>query len=146
LFGTDSFPRWDKGIFSIRTDPCTVDSEAVFEFLGKAPWNAGLTREALECAVRNSLCFSLFEERRQIGLARVISDFVTYAYLCDVYVIESRRHLGLGTWLIRCVLEHPSLAPLKRISLITHDAQDFYLESGFQFPPANHYMERLSGP
>jgi GNAT superfamily N-acetyltransferase len=142
----DVFPRWDRGVHSIYADPAAIDCEAACEFLSMEPWNSGLPREALKCALRNSLCFSLFEQRRQIGLARVISDFATYAYLCDVYVIESRRHRGLGTWLVRCVLEHPSLAPLKRISLITHDAQNFYLDSGFQFPPVNQYMERLARP
>jgi GNAT superfamily N-acetyltransferase len=141
-----SFPQWRKGIYTVRTDPGALDLEVVCEFLSMAPWNSGLGREALKRALGNSLCFSLFERGRQIGLARVITDFTTYAYLCDVYVIESHRHRGLGRWLIRCVLEHPSLASLKRISLITHDAQEFYLDSGFRFPPANHYMERLARP
>ena len=79
---------------------------------------------------------------RQIGFARIITDFVTYAYLCDVYIVEERRGRGLGTWLIRSVLEHPDLKNLKRVSLITHDAQDFYRGLGFCFlPDCNCYME-----
>jgi GNAT superfamily N-acetyltransferase len=143
---TRSIHQWEKGIYAIRTDPAAIDFEAAYTFLRTAPWASGLPRETMNRALRNSLCFSLFEEDRQIGLARVISDFATYAYLCDVFIEESRRGRGLGTWLIRCVLEHPSIIRLKRIALITHDAQDFYRRLGFQFASPDHYMERLILP
>jgi len=147
LFEVGSTYQWEHGIYTVRTDPDAVDHDAVYEFLSKAPWAYGLTREALVRALRNSLCFSLFEETRQIGLARVISDYSTYAYLCDVYVVEQQRGLGLGSWLVRCVLNHPDIKCLKRIALITHDAQDFYLCLGFQFTAhPDRYMERLTLP
>ena len=74
----------------------------------------------------------------------MITDYATYAYLCDVYVIESHRGRGLGSWLVRCALEHPAINSLKRIALITHDAKEFYARLGFQ-PPADpeQYMERI---
>jgi GNAT superfamily N-acetyltransferase len=128
----------------ISTDPECFDADAVFEFLEQAKWWADLTRESLERALRNSLCFSLKEGGQQIGLARVITDYVTYAYLCDVFIVEERRRHGLGSWLIRSVLEHPDLKNLKRVALITHDAQTFYLGLGFRFEShSNGYMERL---
>ena len=133
-----------NGIYSVRTGSGSVDLDAVYEFLKTAPWASGLSREALDRAMRHSLCFSLFEESRQIGFARVITDYATYAYMCDVFIVETRRGRGLGSWLIRCILEHPDVGSLKRISLITHDAQDFYRHLGFQF--ASHpdrYMERI---
>jgi GNAT superfamily N-acetyltransferase len=103
-----------------------------------------LTHESLDRAIRNSLCFSLIEDGRQIGLARVITDYVTYAYICDVYIMEQRRRKGLGSWLIRSVLDHPDLKNLKRVALITHDAQAFYLGLDFRFASdSNSYMERL---
>jgi GNAT superfamily N-acetyltransferase len=132
------------GSFAVSADRNAIDFNAVYDFLKTTPWASGLSRDALNRAIRNSLCFSLFEENRQIGFARVITDFVTYAYLCDVYVIEARRGQGLGSWLIRCVLGHPEIAALKRVALITHDAQDFYLQLGFRFiPKLDRYMERL---
>jgi ribosomal protein S18 acetylase RimI-like enzyme len=138
-----SYHRQDGG-FAVSTDPNAVDLDTVYGFLRTTPWASGLSREALARALRNSLCFSLFEETRQIGFARVITDYVTYAYMCDVYIVESRRGQGLGSWLIRCVLEHPDIAPLKRIALITHDAQDFYSNLGFHFASKpDRYMERL---
>lgn len=134
----------EQGKFRISTDPKVLDSRAVFRFLAEAKWWAKLTEESLDRALRNSLCFSLLEGDQQIGLARVVTDYVTYAYLCDVYIVEERRRQGLGSWLIRCVLEHPQLKNLKRVSLITHDAQAFYLRLDFRF--ASHpdsYMEHL---
>jgi hypothetical protein len=134
----------ERNSFVISTDPDLLDANAVFGFLAQAQWWTGLTRESLDRALRNSLCFSLFEGDRQIGLARVITDCVTYAYLCDVYIVKERRAQGLGSWLIRCVLEHPDLNQLKRVALITHDAQTFYLGLDFRFTShSNCYMERL---
>jgi GNAT superfamily N-acetyltransferase len=120
-----------------------MDLGIVFEFLSDAKWWTELTRESLDRALRNSLCFSLMEQGRQIGLARVITDCVTYAYLCDVYIEKARRRQGLGSWLIRSILDHPDIKNLKRVALITHDAQDFYLGLDFNFAShQNHYMER----
>jgi GNAT superfamily N-acetyltransferase len=133
-----------KDHFVISTDPETLDFPTVFGFLAQTKWWTELTNESLERALRHSLCFSLKEGSHQIGFARVISDYVTYAYLCDVYIVEGRRRRGLGSWLIRSVLEHPDLKNLKRVALITHDAQEFYLGMNFRFPAdCNCYMEHL---
>ncbi|HEY4381463.1 MAG TPA: GNAT family N-acetyltransferase [Acidobacteriaceae bacterium] len=133
-----------RGELIVSTDPGDLDLDVVFAFLTDAKWWTELTVESLERALRNSLCFSLREGNAQIGFARVISDFVTYAYLCDVYVAKEGRGRGLGSWLMHCVLEHPDLKNLKRVSLITHDAQDFYLGLDFcHLPHTTHYMERL---
>ena len=133
--------------FKISTDPGALDTSAVFGFLAQAKWWTDLTEESLDRALRNSLCFSLLEANRQIGLARVVTDYVTYAYLCDVYIVEERRRQGLGSWLVRCVLEHPELKGLKRVALLTHDAQTFYLGLDFRFAShPNCYMEHLLEP
>lgn len=129
--------------FVISTDPALLDRAIVFQFLLEAKWWANLNLDSLSCALQNSLCFSLLEDGHQIGMARVITDYVTYAYLCDVFIAEERRRRGLGTWLIRCILDHPQLKDLKRIALITHDAQPFYLKMNFGFPLLPEcYMER----
>jgi GNAT superfamily N-acetyltransferase len=134
----------EKNGLVISTDPGALDVEAVFTFLAQAKWWTELTRGSLERALSHSLCFSLKEGDRQIGFARVITDFVTHAYLCDVYILAERRGKGLGSWLIHSALEHPDLKNLKRVALITHDAQDFYLGLDFRFlPNCRCYMERL---
>ena len=134
----------EKNNFVISTDPKLLDLNTVFDFLTQAKWWTELTSESLQRALQNSLCFSLKEGDQQIGLARVITDYVTYAYLCDVFIVKERRGRGLGSWLIHSVLEHPDLKNLKRIALITHDAQQFYLRLDFRFSPnRDWYMERL---
>ena len=142
MLGVNYFLRKRDG-FVISTNPECADLDVILGFLGKTTWWPDLNRDSLQRALRNSLCFSLLEIDRQIGVARVISDYTTYAYLCDVYIEEKRRGRGLGSWLVNCILEHPDLKDLKRIALITHDAQAFYLGLGFHFEPdPSHYMER----
>jgi GNAT superfamily N-acetyltransferase len=137
--------RKERGNLVISTHPDCIDTEAVLQLLEQETWWTGLSRESLDCALRNSLCFSLIEGHKQIGVARVITDYVTYAYLCDVCIMKERRGHGLGSWLIRSVLEHPDLSHLKRVALITHDAQTFYHGLDFRFPShPNCYMERLA--
>ncbi|MEI9977787.1 MAG: GNAT family N-acetyltransferase [Edaphobacter sp.] len=91
----------------------------------------------------DSLCFSLLEGHRQIGFARVITDCVTYAYPCDVYIVEELRGWGLGSWLIRCVLEHPDLKKMRGVALITHGAQALYLGLDFHFTSDSNCQRSL---
>lgn len=135
--------EWKKDNWTISTDPARQDVNAIHAFLASAYWSEQIPREVVERAVRNSLCFGLFESAVQIGLARVVTDYATFAYLCDVYVLESHRGHGLGKWLIECVMAHPQLQGLRRFNLVTADAHGLYARHGFQplAKPANH-MER----
>lgn len=144
MLDTSTIYRRKRGGFLVHSDRDAIDLDEPYAFLRTAPWAQGMTRAGLERSLRHSLCFSLQEGNRQIGLARVITDYATYAYLCDIYVIESHRGRGLGSWLVRCALKHPAINSLKRIALITHDAKEFYARLGFQ-PPADpeQYMERI---
>jgi GNAT superfamily N-acetyltransferase len=82
-------------------------------------------------AIANSLCFGLFDGRSQVGFARVVTDRATFAYLCDVYVLESHRGRGLGKWLMETVMAHPDLQGLRRFQLVTRDAHGLYARHGF---------------
>ncbi|HEY4592829.1 MAG TPA: GNAT family N-acetyltransferase, partial [Thermoanaerobaculia bacterium] len=84
--------------FTVSTDPARLDVHSIHAFLVTSYWAEGIPREVLERALRNSLCFGLYAGERQIGLARVITDNATYAYLCDVYVLPEWRGRGLGLW------------------------------------------------
>ena len=77
------------------------------------------------------MCFGLFHGENQIGLARVVTDRATFAYLCDVYVLEEFRGKWLGVWLMECVMSHPDLQGLRRFSLATRDAHGLYEKFGF---------------
>ena len=116
----------------VTTDPARQDVDAIHAFLTRAYWCEGIPRVIVERAVRHSLCFGVFEDAAQVGLARVVTDYATFAYLCDVYVLESHRGRGLGKWLIECVMAHPQLQGLRRFSLATRDAHQLYAPFGFQ--------------
>jgi GNAT superfamily N-acetyltransferase len=104
---------------------------AIHGYLSRAYWSEGIPRDIVEKAIANSLCFGLFHGENQIGLARVITDRATYAYLCDVYVLEEFRGKGFGVWLMECVMSHPDLQGLRRFSLATRDAHGLYEKFGF---------------
>jgi len=131
--------------YMISTDAARLDLDAVHAFLERESyWARGIARGVLERAVANSLPFGVYRGAEQVGFARVISDYATYAYLNDVYILAPHRGQGLGGWLIESVLAHPDLQDLRRIMLTTKDAQELYGRFGF-IPlvfPVRH-MERL---
>ena len=126
------FLSYRKGDFLVETDPSKLDIAAIHAYLSRSYWSEGVPPEIVEKALANSLCFGLFRGADQIGLARVVTDRATYAYLCDVYVLEEFRGNGLGVWLMECVMGHPDLQGLRRFSLATRDAHGLYRKFGFQ--------------
>jgi len=130
----------DRDGYIVSTDPARLDVEAIHAFLATAYWCEGIPREVVERSLRSSLCFGLYAGDRQIGLARVITDRATFAYLCDVYVLPEHRGQGLGAWLMQHVMAHPDLQGLRRFHLVTRDAHELYRPFGFQevAQPARH--------
>jgi N-acetylglutamate synthase-like GNAT family acetyltransferase len=132
--------------FTISTDPSRLDVDAITDMLSRSYWADKRTREQLEHALSNSLVFGLFDGSRQIGLARIISDFAIFAYLCDVIIHEEYRGQGLGKWLMETVHSHPGLQGLRRWFLATRDAHGLYSKYGWT--PLNtpeRWMEKFSG-
>lgn len=130
--------------YTVSTDPARLDLDAIHAELSRSYWSEGIPKATVEKALRGSLCFGLFAGDRQIGLARVITDAATYAYLCDVYVLEEHRGHGLGKLLMRCVMEHPDLQGLRRFNLVTRDAHGLYRQAGFTaVKNPDRYMELL---
>jgi GNAT superfamily N-acetyltransferase len=132
--------EWKRNEMLVSDDPARLDVEAIHAFLNRAYWCVGIPRETVERAVCHSLCFGLYDGSAQVGLARVITDHATFAYLCDVYVLESHRGRGLGKWLIECVMAHPAIPGLRRFNLATRDAHSLYVRHGFKplRHPENH--------
>ena len=120
-----------NGQFSISTDPARLDVQAIHAYLSRSYWCEGVPIEIVAKSIESSLCFGLFDGSRQIGLARVITDKTTFAYLCDVYVLEEYRGQGLGKWLMEAVCSHPDLQNLRRFALVTRDAHGLYEKFGF---------------
>jgi GNAT superfamily N-acetyltransferase len=117
--------------FEITTEPARMDVDAIHAYLRRSYWAEGIPRAIVERAIAGSLNFGLFDGAAQIGFARVVTDRATYAYLCDVYVLEAYQGRGLGTWLIQTVFAHPDLQGLRRLMLATRDAHGLYRKVGF---------------
>ena len=121
-----------KDDFSISTDKAKLDLDAIHEFLStKAYWCINIPKEKVRAAIENSLCFGVYQDKKQIGFARIISDFSTFAYLGDVYVLEEYRGKGLSKWLMETVMNHPHLHGLRRWILLTGDAHGLYKQFGW---------------
>lgn len=120
-----------QGEYLISTDPGKLDAEAVHGFLKGAYWSVDIPFAVVQKALANSLCFGLYHQGKQVGLSRVVTDYATYAYLCDVYVLEAHRGKGLGHWMVECVMTHPELQDLRRFTLATRDAHGVYAAFGF---------------
>ena len=133
MLAVPSHTAWEarRREFLVTTDPEKLDLEVVYGYLSRAYWCEGIPRHTVERALRHSLCFSLFEGERQVGLVRVVTDYTTFAYLCDVFVLESHQGRGLGTWMMQCVMQHPDLQGLRRWHLTTRDAHALYRKVGF---------------
>ncbi|MGZ3688076.1 MAG: GNAT family N-acetyltransferase [Bdellovibrionota bacterium] len=124
---------WTKLSYTISTDPTRLSFDVIFGFLSGSYWNTGIARETCARSIQNSLCFGIYDAgQAQIGFARVISDFATFAYLADVFVLEPHRQRGLSKWLLECILSHPNLQGLKRFLLATKDAHRLYEKVGFE--------------
>jgi len=117
--------------YRITTDADAMDLDAIHAYLTRSYWCEGIPREVVAKAIGGSLCFGLFDHGGQVGFARVVTDRATFAYLCDVYVLEEHRGRGLATWLMEAVVAHPHLQGLRRFLLGTRDAHRLYEKFGF---------------
>lgn len=117
--------------FTISTDPARLDIDVICDFLTRAYWANTRPRERTELAIQNSLVFGVYDNNKQIGLARVVTDYSIFAYLCDVFIHEEYRAHGLGKWLIQTIMEHPDLRAVRRWLLVTSDAHGLYKQYGF---------------
>ena len=140
--------EWRQDGYLITTDPARVDLDAVHGFLARSYWAAGIPREVVERSVANSLNFSVWHEPAGgggtlAGFARVITDYATFGYVGDVFVLEAHRGRGLSRWLMRVVVAHPRLQGFRRWSLLTRDAHRLYEQVGFTpLAAPDRWMER----
>ncbi len=126
-----------QGQFTVSTDKSRLDVSLIHDFLSRSYWAVDIPLSIVQKSIKYSLCFGLYDEHAengspQIGFARVISDLTTFAYLCDVFILETYRGQGLGKWLVACIIEHPDLQGLKRFMLGTRDAHGLYRQFGFR--------------
>lgn len=138
--------EYRKDNLYITMDMKKIEIEAVCSLLKQSYWANTRQREVIIKSLENSLCFFLFEKEKHIGLIRVISDYATFAYLCDVIIDEEYRHRGIGEWFLQCAFEHPDLQNLRRWCLATSDAHKFYEKFGFRgLSHPENFMEIFNG-
>src|SRR5260370_13215829 len=135
--------EWRRGEYLISTDRERLDIATIQGFLTTSYWDAGVPIEIVKRSIEHSVNFCLFQDDRQVGFARVITDYATFAYLSDVFVLEPFRGRGLSKWLMQVIVAHPELQGLRRWMLLTRDAQGLYRQVGYA-PLANpeRAMER----
>ncbi len=134
--------EYHRGEFVIITDRERLNLDVIHRFLTECYWARGIPREVVARSIENSMCFGVYSDGKQLGFARVISDYATYAYIGDVFVLEPYRGHGLGNWLMRCIMEHPRLQGLRRWSLVTGDTHGLYAQFGFTpLKASEKYME-----
>ncbi|QEY18989.1 N-acetyltransferase [Cellvibrio sp. KY-GH-1] len=132
--------------YKISANKNDLDFSVVYQFIASSYWAKGIPQTTMQRAIENSLCFGVFTERnQQVGFARVISDYATYAYLADVFILEDHRGKGLSKWLVAEILNHADLQGLRRFNLVTRDAHGLYEQFGFaRLQTTNGYMEIIN--
>jgi N-acetylglutamate synthase-like GNAT family acetyltransferase len=126
--------EFDHGPYTISTDPSRVDVDVVHRFLSEESyWGVGRPRETVVRSIANShLVVGAYRDGRQVGFARMVTDLATFAWLCDVFVVDEARGSGVGAALVGAIVEHPDASDIKRQFLATRDAHGLYAKFGYE--------------
>ena len=123
-----------KGNFTISTDNAHLDVAYIHQFLSHSYWAENIPLSIVQKSIDHSLCFGVYENKRQVGFARVVTDFATFGYLADVFIDEAYRGRGLSKWLMDVIMGHPQLQGFRSWQLATRDAHGLYARHGFKIP------------
>jgi GNAT superfamily N-acetyltransferase len=138
----DATVEWQRDGYEISTDPARIDLKRTHHFLSEeAYWSPGVPFDVVSRAIQNSIVFGVYKGQTQVGMARIVSDKATFAWLCDVWIDPAERGHGLGKWLMECVKAHPDLQGLRRWMLATRDAHGLYAQYGFTPVDPDRFME-----
>jgi len=144
MTSTDTPFQRSHGTYELSDDPARFDLKAIHAYLSRSYWSEDIPLDVVERAVRGSLGIGIYSaDGSQVGFARCISDYVTFGYLCDVYVLEEHRGQGLSKAMIAMLMNHPKLQGLRRWNLVTRDAHGLYTPFGFtSLARPEGYMEK----
>ncbi len=139
--------EWSQGEYVISTDPARLDVDAVLRFLATSYWASERRPEVIRRSLEHSLTFGVYHGSKQIGMARVVTDYATFAWLCDVFIDPAYRGHGLGKWLMATIMSHPELQDLRQWLLATRDAHGLYRQVGFtEIPNPARWMLKREDP
>lgn len=127
----------------VSTDPALLQLDAIHAWLRSCYWSPGIRRDVVENAFAHSLVAGAYRGGVQIGVARVVTDQATFAWLCDVYVDEAERGRGIARAMVRTLMDDPRLQTLRRWCLATRSAHDVYRPLGFEAVDPRLWMQHL---
>jgi GNAT superfamily N-acetyltransferase len=132
--------------YEIDTDPSRLNSDVIHSYLSEQSyWAKGRTKDTTLQTLKHSLCFGVYVDREMVGFARVITDYAVFAYLADVFILESYQGKGLGKNLMQSIFTHPKLSKIQRWMLGTLDAHGLYEKYGFRtVAEPKRWMEKKS--
>lgn len=135
--------QWQRGEYTISTDKSRLDIGVIHGFLDGSYWAAGRSVETILRSIEHSVPFGVYKGDQLVGFARVITDYATFAWIADVFVLESHRGQGLSKWLMETIIAHPELQGFRRWVLATKDAHELYRKFGFsELKLPERWMER----
>ena len=130
---TEGEREWRRGEYTISTDKTRLDLAIIHDFISNhSYWGRGRKIKTVQRSLDHSLNFGIFKKDQQVGFARVVTDFATFAWIADVFILEEHRGQGLAKWLMKSILSHPELQGFRRWVLATKDAHELYRKFGFQ--------------
>ena len=133
--------------YYVSTDKSKLDINVIHKFLSEeADWSENIPLKLLKKGIKNSFCFGVYNNDKQVGFARLITDYATFAYLADVFILPAHRGKNLGKMLMNKIMEHPELQSLRRISLVTTDAHGLYEKFGFTSPSKPETLMEIFKP
>ena len=135
---------WQRDQYTISTDRARLNLDLIHNYLSsESYWATGRAREVVERSIENSLPFGIYQGADQVGFARIVTDYATFAWVADVFVMPEHRGLGLSKWLMEVIITHPELQGFRRWILATKDAHGLYEKFGFtQLRRPERWMER----
>ena len=139
--------EWQREQYSISTEKEKLDVQMIHHYLyTSAHWAVGRPMSVVRKSIENSLCFGVYDDDKQVGFARIVSDSATVGWICDMFILPSHQGTGLGRWLVESMMEHPDIKGLRRILLNTRDAHDLYIKyAGFRsLLKAESWLERFN--
>ncbi|NYS30751.1 GNAT family N-acetyltransferase [Pantoea sp. WMus005] len=138
--------EWRNSSYLISTDKEKLDQKAIHQYLTRSTWAAGIDMNTVAVSIENSLTFGVYDDESQIGFARLVTDYATFAWLSDVYILEEYQGKGLGRWLMASIHDHPVFIKLRRILLCTTTAPWLYKKLGYEPVNQENFIWTITRP